>query len=292
MDKVKQALEKLKVNSIAHSRIKDESFASEVYSIQTDSDEFVLKFSHSEVKFWREFKTLEFLAGKIPVPEILQVLNPEDKMPGAIFMKRIEGKPIAPPNITPQVTKECGNLLAQLHKISFSDVGCFSSSGFEKYPFSSWWDYRKDLLFEKWTKVIETKVEPELIQKAKSVFQDFYKKFSDDRICLVHCDYRPGNLLLHSDHVNGIIDFESSRSGDRAYDFIKFFDVIGGELELWKSFLSGYSEIDQIPDLENLIPYYELDLNYGFLFWSIDRSDKQLFKNRLELFKKLLKKWA
>lgn len=36
---------------------------------------------------------------------------------------------------------------------------------------------------------------------------------------LVHGDFRPGNILLHSDRVSGVIDIEALGSGTRAFDY-------------------------------------------------------------------------
>jgi Ser/Thr protein kinase RdoA (MazF antagonist) len=288
MDKISTVLAGMNIKFDSFSRITAESFGSEVYLVQTDNGPRILKFSHNEGKFWREIKTIEFLQTNILVPKIISTTHPKSGMNGAILMEKIPGKAISAKDFTKGLAEGCGEILGQLHSMPVSGLGSFEKDGFKAYAFSRWWDYRKDLVLGAWTEIIEPTVDPEILKKSKAVLNSYYEKFHSEENCLIHCDFRPGNILAHTS-VTGIIDFESARTGDAAYDFIKFHEALfKNENGFWQSFLNGYSKFKSLPDLENLIPYYEFELNYGFLYWATSRSDKKLYEERLANVKKLL----
>lgn len=291
MDKVTGTLTRMKIEFQSFARIVDESFGSEVYLVQTDNGEKILKFSHNEGKFWREIKTIEFLEDHISVPKILSTASPEASHKGAILMEKISGKAISSESFTNELAESCGESLGRLHSIPVHGLGAFEKEGFKKYSFTNWWDYRKDLVLGAWTKGIESTVDSEILKKSKAILNSYYEKLQSDENCLVHCDFRPGNVLADST-VTGIIDFESARTGDGAYDFIKFHEALFHRPNgFWQNFLRGYSKFKSLPDLENLIPYYEFELNYGFLYWATSRSDQTLFEERLANVKKLLEQY-
>ncbi len=288
MEKVASILSRLDVDFCSHARITDESFASEVYLIESQDNQKILKFSHSSIKFWRELKTIEFLIDRLPVPKILSHIDPEEKMNGAILMLRMPGKPISSERLDSNMAEKCGILLGQLHSIPSEKLGSFQKEGFEVSSFRNWWDYRKDLVLGSWTKLIESKVDQDFLKRSKKFLNSYYDSFSEAENCFIHCDFRPGNIMADFGNVIGLIDFESSRTGDAAYDFIKFHEEIGNNDNLWNSFLNGYSSIKNLPELGKSLLYYEFELNYGFLQWAIARSDQRLFEERLSIAKSIL----
>lgn len=291
MSKADTILRQLKIDFNSCNRITEESFASEVYLIDAKTDQMILKFAHNETKYWRELKTLEFLKDFILVPNLLRPIVPEAGFNGALLMNRVPGKPLNIATLDLSLARECGKLLATMHSIPTKGLGYFQKDGFEKVPFANWWDYRRDMVFGAWTKTIEDKVDEKILKRIHSIFSRYFESFSKSSECFIHCDYRFGNIMAENGKITGLIDFESSRTGDAAYDFIKIHEVIGNHQELWQSFLSGYAELRPLPDLEKTIPYYELDLNYGFLQWAVLRGDEELFQERLAVLVKLVEKY-
>ncbi len=291
MEKVERILRQLQVDFISYHRIKDESFASEVYFVETTEKPKILKFGHSKIKFWRELRTLEFLRGQVPVPELISSLPPDTEINGVMLMEKVPGKPIARTELEPILVEKCGALLGKLHSIPVSSIGDFEESGFTTVPFSKWWEYRKDLVMGAWTKTIESKVGDDFLERSKRFLENFYAGQSATENCFVHCDYRPGNVLHENGTPTAVIDFESARTGDPAYDFIKFHEVMGHDPNLWNAFLNGYKSITTLPELSQTLNYYEFELNYGFLQWATARSDHQLFEERYALSKSLLEKF-
>ena len=121
--------------------------------------------------------------------------------------------------------------------------------------------------------------------------KNFYKDLhlEEPKTCLIHCDFRPANILQNAQGLF-LIDYESTRTGDPGYDFIKMFESFGSDKTLWNTFCKSYSEIRDLPNLETIIPYYEFELNFGFLNWATTHNDDQLFNKRLNNVKKLLQR--
>lgn len=282
-------MQQLGAGNRPYSRIREESFGSEVYLIEGQDEALILKFSHDEAKFWREIKTIEALQGNnILVPEILDVREPHAEFQGAILMRKLPGQTLRSQDCDLSLAEQCGVLLAQLHSVSAPSLGYYQKDGFYRAPFENWWSYRKDLLLGAWTKPIESLVEPEFIQKSHALMKHYYDQFSDHTLCWIHCDFRPGNILENDGTITGLIDFESSRTGDAAYDFVKFDEAFSDRTDLWDRFLKGYSQIRALPNLELSREYYQFELNYGFLRWAASRSDTKLFNERLANAKLLL----
>lgn len=80
-----------------------------------------------------------------------------------------------------------------------------------------------------------------------------------DGPCLVHRDFRPGNLIVRDGKLQGIIDWASARSGFAEQDFCSL------EHFKWsfhasykKSLLDGYSSIRPVPNYQLITPLLQL----------------------------------
>lgn len=288
MDKVASVLADMNLDFTSYSRIAEESFGSEVYLVELKNLQIVLKFSNDSTKFWRELKTIDYLCEHFAVPTILSLKEPQEGMHGALLMQKIPGRPMSANQMTPRLAQQCGTLLGKLHSIPMGKLGYFHKDGFEKIPFNNWWEYRKNLVLGPWTQAIESTVDQDFLSKAKKFLNSHYDSSPVSSNCFIHCDFRPGNVMADGNEVTGLIDFESARTGDPAYDFIKFYEEIGSKQDLWQSFLNGYSKIKALPELEKSLSYYLFELNYGFLRWALGRSDHKLFNERLVAAKSLL----
>ena len=290
MSKVETILQRLQGHFAKYTRITEESFASEVYLVETAAGQRILKCAHSEIKYWRELKTLEFLKDQILVPSVLESIGPEPGFNGAMLMNRLLGDPLKFETVDSSTAKASGRLLAKLHLIPTEGLGYFQKDGFEKVPFENWWSYRRDMILGAWTRAIENRVDAKILKRVHTIFSRYYDSFDESSDCYIHCDYRFGNILAENGKITGLIDFESSRTGDPAYDFIKIHETIGNHPDLWGNFLKGYAELRPLPDLDKTIPYYELDLNFGFLQWAVLRGEEKLFQERLATLISLMDK--
>ena len=73
-----------------------------------------------------------------------------------------------------------------------------------------------------------------------------------DGPCIIHRDFRPGNIIVQNNELQGIIDWSSARAGFGQEDFCP---LENGE---WpphkKAFLEGYASIRPVPEYSRLMP--------------------------------------
>ncbi len=180
--------------------------------------------------------------------------------------------------------------MAQLHGHSLGSFGYFGARSVEPFPFPGWWSFRRDLLLGSWATYIRRRMPEEFLARCAARVNRQTASFRDDEpTCLIHCDFRLGNILRR--RASGelvVIDFESARERDGAYDFVKVWEQLG-EGPLWAPLLEGYASERPLPArLDEKLHYYWFDLNYGLLYWAIDRGDEALFQSRLAVVEKLL----
>lgn len=272
------------------TKIEEESFGSDVYSVSTSSKSFILKLPYNKAKFFRESYIYKKHNSISFIPKLFNELAPRGDFNGALLIENINGIGLKFGQIDNVIAQKMGALLAQFHNLEISGLGNFTEKGFEKLKFSSWWEYRSDLLLNIWGKNIEPHIENNLYSKSIEYLSSFYKTLirSKDGNTLIHCDFRPANILKTPYGKLMLIDFESTRTGDACYDFIKIYESIGKDKQLWNSFTSSYAKDQTLPDLKTLLPYYEFELNFGFLNWAIEHKDQKLFEERLVNVKSIL----
>jgi Ser/Thr protein kinase RdoA (MazF antagonist) len=93
-----------------------------------------------------------------------------------------------------------------------------------------------------------------------------------DGPCITHRDYRPSNVMVNNDRVQGIIDWSSGRASFAEEDFypLNFGKWTDNEV-FKKAFLEGYESIRPVPSYENIMPLLGLNAaiaTLGFTFRS------------------------
>lgn len=80
-----------------------------------------------------------------------------------------------------------------------------------------------------------------------------------DGPCLVHRDFRPGNMIIWQGRLQGIIDWASARSGFAEQDFcsIEHFKW-APHSKYKKTLLDGYSSIRPVPNYQSIMPLLQL----------------------------------
>ena len=91
-----------------------------------------------------------------------------------------------------------------------------------------------------------------------------------------HYDFRLGNIL-NTPVGAKLIDFESARTGETCYDFVKLWDDLKAHPKCWSVFLKGYASVRELPLVEKSLDYYAFDLQYGFLQWAIAHKKMDFF---------------
>ncbi|MEK4003196.1 phosphotransferase family protein [Paenibacillus sp. FSL H3-0333] len=272
MSVIHHFIDRLKLNVSNIEGVPD-SFSSEVYKLTLAGGENVyVKVPFNKDKLVREFKILEALKGVIPVPEVLDIWYGDDTMTGALLLSAIQGTPCTG-ELDEQLSYQIGMYLAMLHEVTTPGYGYHVASGFKDLDPNDWRIYIRSN-FEKWEEPCKEILDPTLVEKCMLHFDELFSALPDpDGPCMVHMDYRPGNILVNGNRVAGIIDFESARGGSSEVDFTKvnryLWEVDSGTK---RPFMEGYQSIRPILDLERVLPLYDLYDAFASIVWCHNRG--------------------
>lgn len=154
------------------------------------------------------------LAGeaKVPVPTVRCVLEPEDDLGSGFVMERLDGETIPQrilrddglAEVRPRLARRCGEILAGIHAIPTGAI--------EDLPTA---DAAAELT--QYRGIYDRLDDPH------PVFELAFRWIEDHlpdapAACLVHGDFRNGNLLIDRDGVRGVLDWELAHIGDPMED--------------------------------------------------------------------------
>lgn len=228
----------------------------------------ILKIGRRVDDYKRDLFFLNLLSGSLPVPRILCAVEPDDEVQGAVLMECYPGRTLRTDELTDELAFKCGQLLAQVHQHSVS------SYGDPKEADVSINDPR--IFYDK--KFIEALNECRhnlthiLIDKIEA----YYLKHRDlllktDGPCVIHRDFRPGNIIVHDGEIQGIIDWTAARFGFAEDDFVT---VQTGEWDVdgqgTQPFFDGYTSVRPLSfvwqDVMPLLLIGRSIMTLGFLF--------------------------
>lgn len=205
----------------------------------------------------------------VPVPELRWVLREEDGLGAGYVMRAVEGETLpkkilrAPEleAVRPRLARECGRILARLHAIP--------SSKLPELP-------RLD-------------ANPQL-QQLRALYDGFgeqrpvlelaFRWLADrapacERPTLVHGDFRNGNLMIGTDGIRAVLDWELAHAGDPMEDLgwlcvpsWRFGEIdrpVGGFGDREELF-AGYAEVTGSPVDADRVHYWEV---FGVLRWGV-----------------------
>ncbi len=282
-----QAIEHFNLKVAAVERVA-QSYSSIVRILVLENGEKrVLKIPFAKSKLLRELRILNVLQGMVPVPRLVDHWLRDDDIPGALLLSFLPGEPLTGP-IPPEVSFKLGELLAHLHSNHLERFGDeFSVPAANSHD---WWSVI-DSYFQTWIPICSTILPVDLLEKVLKEYNRLYANLPEpDGPCVVHFDYRPGNILVRDNQVSGLIDFESSRGGSADLDFTKIktevWDAFTGTKE---HFLHGYASVRPLPNIEATLPFYELYNAFGGIAWCSRRAklDDPFFYFNLDMLKRL-----
>jgi aminoglycoside phosphotransferase (APT) family kinase protein len=267
MSSILNVIEKLKLNV---SNIEDvpESFSSDVYKLTLSSGENVyIKIPFNKDKLFREFQVLETLKGVIPVPKVLDIWYGDENTTGALLLSAIQGMPCTE-DIDEKLSFQIGVYHAMLHEVKTPGFGYYATDGFKLFDQSNWRLHIKTN-FEKWREPCKEILDPELYERCIHHFDGaFFALPKPDGPCIVHMDFRPGNILVNGNKVTGIIDFESARGGSSEIDFTKVNRYIWEVNPRTKLlYIEGYQTIRPMLALDTVLPFYDFYDAFSAVVW-------------------------
>lgn len=259
--------QRLNLQTAVFSRIEHEdAMVAIVYKVITPQQEqFVLKISERKNDFFREIYFLKHLENKIPVPKIIQTVRPEEGIHGAILMEYFAGTHLK--NLTIDLAIELGRCLALIHQNRLSGYGDPIQEKLNDDP-RQYFTYK----FEEGLDECSPHLPSDLIKACKDYFESNLHLLSTvDGPCIVHRDFRPGNLLIHDGKLQAVIDWAGARASFAEEDFcsLEHRDWLH---EYKNHFLSGYNSIRPIPNFSCLMPLLRLNKAIATIGFTVKRG--------------------
>lgn len=286
---VHKAIDKFDLN-IKNIQNVPESYSSKVYKLTLEQDyKVILKIPYNISKYKREINALKILEDRLPVPKLVDHYTSSDY--GMMLLSYIDGEPIEGP-ISKRLAYDMGELLASLH---INKTPRFGDLTDEETSYDSWWKFMQQLFYN-YKPYCSTVIAEEELNQYETTFNLLYERLPEaDGPCLVHMDYRPGNILINNGRISGLIDFETLRGGSSDIDLTKIKHYVWDRYEgTQREFLAGYSSIRKIPDIDRSIPFYEFANAFSSIGWCIKRNklNDKFLKENLQRLRQLNKQFT
>lgn len=247
----------------------EDAMVAVVYKVTTSSgNEYVLKICSRHGDYLRESHFLKLFEGKIPIPHIMQLVEPDKDIHGAILMECLPGNLLNVTDINEKLAYEIGCILAKIHANKTQGHGDLTQSNQlsidPRIPFT--------LKFEEGIDECKDHLSGALMDQCRIAFDRQINLLSEaDGPCIVHRDFRPGNVMVFNNQIQGVIDWSSARGGFAEEDFSP---IEQGE---WsqshkKELLTGYASIRPIPHYLELMPLLRLSKAIGVIGFTVKRG--------------------
>lgn len=257
----------------------EDAMVATVYKItKTNNEQFILKISDRPSDYFREVLFLKQFAKTLPVPKIIQLIEPMDGMHGAILMEYLPGKLLKAEDLTDSLAYKIGRCLATIHLNRFSGYGDPIQANLttDPRPYIT-------LKFEEGLEECKPQLPIHLIRQCL----DYYKANLDlltavDGPCVVHRDFRPGNIIVHDGKLQGIIDWAGGRASFAEEDLCTL------EHANWshnshhiKSLLTGYASVRPVPNYMRIAPFLRLNKAISTIGFTVKRGTWSTTASRL-----------
>lgn len=264
--------ERLDLQSAAFSRIDhDDAMVAIVYKItQPNGVQFILKICERSNDYLREVYFLQFFADKLPVPRIIQLVEPEANIHGAILMEFLPGTLLKTVDFTDALAYEMGSLLAQIHINRVAGYGdLIQSQGLNPDP-----RIHFTLKFEEGLEECSNHLPKAMLEQCRCYYDTHLNLLdSVDGPCMIHRDFRPGNIIVHNGKIRGVIDWSSGRASFAEDDFCP---MEHGE---WPSdsssrqaFFSGYRSVRPVPNYGAIMPFLRFNRAIATIGFTVKRG--------------------
>ncbi len=275
--------QRLNLQNATFSRVvHEDALVAIVYKVtQPDGTQCILKICPRPQHYFREVYFLNHFADIVPVPRIMQVVDPEEGSNGAILMECLDGALLKRVDFTGSLAYEIGEVFARIHLNHEMCYGDLISQG-DLQPAPRIYFTRE---FEEVFAECSNFLPQELMETCRSYFERHSNLLASvDGPCIVHRDFRPGNLIVYDGKLQGVIDWSSGRAGFAEEDFCTL------EHSVWQSnpdgksdFLAGYARIRPIPDYGTIMPLLRLtkalaSLGFAFRSGTWESSSARLYQ--------------
>lgn len=266
----------------------DDAIVAIVYKIvQPNGKPLILKICERPSDYLREAYFLKYFKDKLPLPRLIQTVEPEEGIHGAILMEYLPGTVLQKDALTDALAYKMGSLLAQIHLNKVTGYGdLIKPESLTSLP-----DPYYTMKFEEGLGDCSEQLPKPLIGKCQTYY-DAHRDLLNfvDGPCIIHRDFRPGNWIVSSGKLQGIIDWSSARASFAEEDFCLM------ELHsiLTPSFLTGYTSTRPLPDYSKIMPLLMLSQAVATIGFTVKRgtwnnTNSYLYESNLRLIEELLK---
>lgn len=257
-------------NSVFSHIDHEDAMVAIVYKVtQPNGEQLILKICDRSNDYLREMYFLKHFAGILPVPKIIQSVEPTEGIHGAILMEYLPGNLIKAEELTEALAYEIGRCLALIHLNRLPGYGDPIQRDLNPDPKGYF-----TLKFEEGIDECRHHLPKELIEQCQSYYKENVNLLmSVDGPCIVHRDFRPGNIIIHEGELQGIIDWAGARSSFAEEDFCS---IEHGEWSnnphIKKPFLAGYADMRPVPDYISLILFLRLNKAIATIGFTVKRK--------------------
>lgn len=241
----------------------------------------ILKICERQQDYFRELYFLKHFSGTLPVARVVNIIEPSFDIHGAILMECFPGSLLQASAITEELAYKIGTILGQIHLNRESAYGDLT----EPHNLNSDPRVYFTLKFEEGLLECEGNLPKELLQQSRQYYDAHVDLLlSVDGPCIIHRDFRPGNIMVNEGRLQGIIDWASGRAGFAEDDFCPW------EIGEWASnvtgnkyFLMGYASIRPVPNYAAIMPFLRLNRAIATIGFTVkcgtwDNSSSGLYK--------------
>lgn len=279
----------LNLQGAAFSKIEHEdAIVADVYRItKANGEQFILKVCNRDNDYLREVHFLNHFKGILPVPKIIQALPSGPNHHAAILMECLPGSLLNATELTESLAHEIGRCLSQIHLNRLQGYGDPLQTHLSPDPKIYFTQKFQEGLNE-----CKGNLPEYLLEKCQHYFSANLDLLSSvDGPCIVHRDFRPGNLIIHQGKLQGIIDWAGARASFAEEDL---FSLEHGEWPInapcKKAFLEGYSTLRPIPNYKPLVPLLRLNKAIATIGFTVKRGTwhtSNLYQYNLNFLKTL-----
>jgi len=259
----------------------EDAMVAAVFQIsQPGSLDLILKVCSRKGDFLRESYFLSRFADKIPVPKIIQLIEQNAGLDAAVLMECVQGNLLKSETITKALASEIGSLLARIHLEHAEGYGDLTDASQlnsdPRIPFA--------VKFEEGLEECKGHLSKSLLKTCRHHFdKDIDLLLSADGPCVIHRDFRPGNIIASEEKVQAIIDWSSGRGGFAEDDFCPL------EFGEWpvgckSAFLEGYASIRKVPDYKPMMPLLRLSRAIAAVGFTVKRGTWESKNSKLYQF--------
>ncbi|HEX4839422.1 MAG TPA: aminoglycoside phosphotransferase family protein [Rhabdochlamydiaceae bacterium] len=239
-----------------------------VFKVTLESGKhLILKVCSRTGDYLREVYFLNLFAEQLPVPRIIQLIPPETNLHGAVLMECLSGELLTTEDLNDKLAHEIGSLLGHMHLERVKGYGDLtdptSLSTDPRVPFT--------MKFEEGLEECSNHLPTTLLQKCRQYYDQHIDALNTtDGPCIIHRDFRPGNIIIDQGKIRGIIDWSSARGGFAEEDFCPLeFGEWSTHSSYNNSFLAGYASIRKVPDYHCILPLLRLSRAIGAIGFTV-----------------------